>query len=133
MAGVWLSATRLFWRGDARFELTAFFGAGRPTFFDDAREAKPEINTMFRSVAEGNTRNVALRCGFIGVVAGLIVAVPILGVDVCHHCSKLATTSEQLLNLMPSIGSDSYISARADAVAAMARSKALPAIHLSAQ
>ncbi len=131
--GVWLSATRHFWRANARFELTEFFGAGRPAFLGNAREVKLEINTMFRSVAKGSTGNVALRCGYIGVVVGLIVAVPILGVDVYHLFSKLAVTSERMLNLMPLIGPDSYISARTDAVAAMARSKALPAIHLSAQ
>jgi hypothetical protein len=84
---------------------------------------------MSRSVAEGSSGNVALRCGFICVVVGLTVAVPILGVDVGRHRSKVAAISERMLNLMSSVGSDSYNSARAEAVAAMARSKALPTIH----
>jgi hypothetical protein len=86
----------------------------------------PEFN---RKTRDQRNVHVALRCSFICVVVGLTVAVPILGVDVCRRCPKVAAISERMLNLMSSIGSDSYISARADAVAAMARSKALPAIH----
>jgi hypothetical protein len=88
---------------------------------------------MSRSAAEGSSGNVALQCGFFGVVFGLIISVPILGADVYHVRSKAAATSERVLNLMTSIGSDSYTSARADAVAATARWKALSAIHISAQ
>lgn len=71
-----------------------------------------------------------LRLSAISAAVVLIIAVPNFG-SVPVALGKLKIASEWLQTTLTSIGADAYAAARADAMARLAQSKALPAAHLS--